>query len=789
MKKVLSFLLLILLFSCQESKIQYPENSLIVGLATPIRLNPAETDIMMEDYFTDLSKIDSVTLPSQFSGNLSADKKILHVNSPGMNVPNLMVLKVWSGGFPHSILIKKSSKVNYLLTFDPGTKTYRQVNVKGEINGWNPKAGIMEFKDGKWQIEMELFPGNYQYLFVLDGKEQIDPNNPDSVDNNIGGYNSLLKVGEDVTSKLPVLTTRSFEENLVAININNIISNVFVFWQNYQIPFSELLLEKNMLMISIPKDAKKMERSWLRVFSENEYGISNDLLIPLNKGRIVNSHKELTREDWEATVFYFMMIDRFNNGNPSNDLPVDDPQILPKVNYYGGDISGITQKIRDGYFSDLGINTIWLSPITQNPLDAYGFWPNPPTKFSGYHGYWPVSSSRVDFRFGTDAELKELIETAHKNNINIILDYVAHHVHELHPAIKQHPDWATNLYLPDGSLNTERWDEYRLTTWFDNFLPTLDLSRPEVVDVMVDSALFWIKNYNMDGFRHDATKHVPEIFWRSLTSKLKNEIIIPQNKRIYQVGETYGNRELIGSYISSGMMDAQFDFGVYDQALSVFAKDNEPFTKLSASLQESLEYYGFHNLMGYISGNQDKPRFISLAGGGLKFNEDSKMAGWHRDIGVGDPVGYKKLQFFTAFNMTIPGIPTIYYGDEIGMPGANDPDNRRMMKFDQLTVEEQKAKEITKKLVHLRRDNLPLTFGDYQLLSADEMTYAFARTYFDKIAVVIFNKSSVPRVIKVSLPDWFAGKSLKANFGSEFEKNGVKVSVTLPANSFEILTN
>jgi hypothetical protein len=69
------------------------------------------------------------------------------------------------------------------------------------------------------------------------------------------------------------------------------------------------------------------------------------------------------------------------------------------------------------------------------------------------------------------------------------------------------------------------------------------------------------------------------------------------------------------------------------------------------------------------------------------------------------------------------------------------------------------------------------------------MTYAFARTYFDKIAVVIFNKSSVPRVIKVSLPDWFAGTSLKANFGSEFEKDGVKVSVTLPANSFEILTN
>ena len=527
MKRVIPFLFLVLLFSCQEPEIQFPEKSPIVGLASPIRLNPNETDIVMEDYFTDLSKIDSVTLPVQLSGNLSADKKILHINNPGMNVPGLMVLNVWSEGFPYSILMKKSTKVNYTLTFNPGVKTYQKANVTGEINGWNPKVSPMEFQEGVWKISLDLFPGKYQYKLVLDGKEQLDPNNPDSVDNNIGGYNSLLNVGENVTPLLPVLMTRSYEENLIAINIKNKIDKVYVFWQNFQIPMSEMMVEENMLMISIPKAARKHDRSWLRVWADNEFGVSNDLLIPLNKGNIVSTSWELTHEDWEATVFYFMMIDRFNNGNPANDEKVDDPQILPKVNYYGGDLAGITQKINDGYFEELGINTIWLSPITQNPLDAFGFWPNPPTKFSGYHGYWPVSSSKVDFRFGSDAELKELIETAHKNNINIILDYVAHHVHEQHPAYKNHPEWATDLYLPDGSLNTERWDEYRLTTWFDNFLPTLDLSKPEIVDVMVDSALFWIQNYNMDGFRHDATKHVPELFWRTLTKKLKDEIIIP----------------------------------------------------------------------------------------------------------------------------------------------------------------------------------------------------------------------------------------------------------------------
>ncbi len=789
MKRIIPYFLLVIVISCQEPEIKFPEISPIVGLATPIRLNFTETDILLEDYFTDISLIDSVTLPAQLSGQLSADKKNLQVTSNSGKLPHLMVLKIWSKGFPYSVLMKKSAKSEFILTFDPGDKTFGQVNVAGEINGWNPKVSPMEFINGKWQIKLQLFPGKYQYQLVLDGKWHLDPNNQDSVDNNNGGYNSLLTAGENVAPLLPVISTRTFEENLVAISIKNKVTNFFVFWQNYQIPLSDMMIKENMLMISIPKAAQKLDRSWLRVWSENEFGISNDLLIPLKKGRIVQSSGELTREDWEATVFYFMMIDRFNNGNTTNDIKVDDPLILPRANYYGGDIAGITQKIEDGYFDQLGINTIWLSPITQNPLGAYGFWKNPPSKFSGYHGYWPISSSKVDFRYGTDTELKELIETAHQNNINIILDYVAHHVHELHPAYVNHPDWATELYLPDGSLNTERWDEYRLTTWFDTFLPTLDLSRPDICDVMTDSALYWIKNYNMDGFRHDATKHIPEVFWRKLTKKLKENIAIPQSKRIYQVGETYGNRELIGSYISSGMMDAQFDFGVYDHAVAVFAKDNEPFTKLSGSIQETLDYYGYHNLMGYITGNQDKSRFISLAGGDLKFSEESKLAGWLREIGVGDPVGYKKLQCFTAFNMTIPGIPTIYYGDEIGMPGANDPDNRRMMKFENLTDEERQTKKITEKLIHLRRDKLQLTFGDYELLLADQNTYAFMRTYFDKIAVVIFNKGLQTMSVSMQIPDWFSNTTLEANFGSEFEKQSKEIIVTVAPNSFEILAN
>ena len=162
-----------------------------------------------------------------------------------------------------------------------------------------------------------------------------------------------------------------------------------------------------------------------------------------------------------------------------------------------------------------------------------------------------------------------MITTAHENNKNVLLDYVANHVHLEHPVYQQHPEWATDLYLPDSTLNTEKWDEYRLTTWFDTHLPTLDLENPLVYEAMSDSALYWFENFEIDGFRHDATKHIPEVFWRTLTRKLKQRVMIPENRSIYQIGETYGNAELIGSYVNSGQMDAQFDFNFFDKAITI----------------------------------------------------------------------------------------------------------------------------------------------------------------------------------------------------------------------------
>lgn len=791
--KMLKVIAIVFLFtflqSCQSDQIKFPETSEIVGLASPIYLNLQETEVNLEDYFLNFEQIDSILLPEQLDGNLSTDKNYLSLIPNTEKVPHLMVLKVWIKGFPYSILIKKTTKIKYTFKFDPGKTNYDQVQISGEINGWNPKESNLQLTNGAWEITLELFPGKYQYLLVLDDELSLDPNNPEQEENNLGGTNSVLRVGKNDTNLSPVLYTHGFEENLISLGINKHANKVIVFWQNYQLPQEKIIFKDDFITLALPAEAMKYNRSWIRVWAENEHGTSNDVLIPLNKLMVVDNPKKLNRHDWEASVFYFMLIDRFNNGSKDNDLPVNDPEILPQANYFGGDIVGVTNKIKDGYFEDLGINTIWLSPITQNPLGAWGLWPEPKSKFSGYHGYWPISLSTIDFRLGNEAELRALIETAHKNDMNVILDFVANHVHEENPIYINHPEWFTDLYLPDGTLNTEKWDEYRLTTWFDTFLPTLDLENPTVTDVISDSAVYWIKNYEMDGFRHDATKHIPEIFWRALTKKLKVEVAIPGNKRIYQVGETYGNRELIGSYINTGMLDGQFDFGIYDAAVSVFAKDNEPFEKLTGSLKESLDQYGYHNLMGYISGNQDKPRFISLAGGDLKFDEDSKLAGWTREINVGDPVAYKKLQSLNAFNLTIPGIPTIYYGDEMGMPGANDPDNRRMMRFKDLNPEEKATKEITKQLIQLRRNNLCLTYGGFIILHVDANTLIYMRSYFKKAAIIVFNKGGNSETLSIELPVRFKNSGFKSNFNSKLDFVDTDMEIIIEGNSFDIITN
>ena len=634
----------------------------------------------------------------------------------------------------HNVPVFKGQK--RIVPFTVAAFEGQNVKVKGEFNAWNAEASFLKWEDGAWTTSLMLEPGEYAYKLVVDGEEVMDPTNIQQKSNGMGGFNNVLEVPSE-GDKAPM------DLEFIAHDPKNLLftpipedQEILVFWNDMPLEVKRSPLGTT---VEIPEIAKHWGKSWVRVYTARDGKFGADWLIPMNEGVVIENAAELAREDWHRSNMYFAMVDRFQNGDPTNDQPVDDTSIHPRANYQGGDIAGLRNKINDGYFDSLGVNALWISPITQNPEDAWGLWNQggPVSTFSGYHGYWPISNIKPDHRFATPADVHAFLNDAHAKDYNVLLDYVANHVHQDHPVYQKHPDWATNKYTADGRLNTQLWDEERLTTWFDTFMPTLELRKDTVADWMSDSALVWITEYNFDGFRHDATKHIPMNFTRMLTQKIRNN----SSTYVYQIGETYGSDELISSYVGSGKVDAQFNFNLYDAAFEAFTQKEVSFDRLAKALESSLKYYGHHHLMGNISGNQDKPRFASMASGHLSPGEDTKLAGWTREIPPANERGFRKMAAMHAFNIAVPGIPILYYGDEIALHGGNDPDNRKMMTFDNHSPAETALWNKIAELNHLRTNSMPLIYGSTSVAQPMENVLVITRRYLGESVVFFFNNN------------------------------------------------
>ncbi|MEN8138368.1 MAG: alpha-amylase family glycosyl hydrolase [Bacteroidota bacterium] len=780
--RLLAVVFFVIVVSCSVDKKVENGGTEIIGDASPVYLKFQEDNqIVLSDYFLNTDKIDSLVIPSELKYHWSKENGI--VNVKGFLKSPFSNMSVYVLDEKYDLPIKSIIKDTYIFKFNANGKRYNNLKIKGTFNNWDTENNPLKLDNGIYTTELELLPGVYQYVLVEGEEEFPNPEAEEKVSNGIGGFNSVLKYGDDTADKAFLWSKLKGDEIEVSSNTD---LNVLVYLSNKLILRSDLK-EGGNLIIDIPEWSKNIDRSDLHIYAFNNNISSNDLLIPLKNGQPITDSKTLTRHDFHSQIMYEVMVDRFNNGSEENDSPLNQEEVKPIADYMGGDLKGITKKIQEGFFRELGINTLWLTPIVQNPFDAWGEWNEGGvySRFSGYHGYWPLETTKIDVRFGTPAELDELLDVAHENNMNIVLDYVANHVHQDAQLIKDNPDWKTPLELPDGTLNLEKWDSQRLTTWFDKFLPTLDLENQEVTEVMTDTAMFWLKRYDLDGLRHDACKHIPLNYWRTLTKKVKNEVIVKDNRPIYQVGETYSGPELIGSYVNSGMLNGQFDFNLYDQSVRSFAIGDEGFQTLKSRLEESLTYYGSHHLMGNISGNHDRARVISYVDGSVDFEEDTKLAGWTREINNKGNKGFDIVGQIIAFAAVIPGVPVIYYGDEIAMPGGNDPDNRRMMQFDNLSAEKQNLRNKTGKILKFRRNNMSLLYGDTKVLEANDDVLIILRTYLGENTIAIFNKSNKDN-IEFSLPDYVEGE-LESLFGNDFTNKGNGISIQLPKGGVELI--
>lgn len=736
-----SLLIALLVFlSCEEEKepATSPENQLeISGLAEPFQLGTDSCIFYLSDYFIDAKEVE-YALPPGLKGSRKGDSLVLYPDTNSV-LPTAFLFPFSVRGEPYDLLFRSSRKEKVSISYEPKTSKPLEVKVKGEFNSWNPDELVLKKQGKRYSGSFWAAPGTYQYKMVVNGVERSHPSNPDSVSNGMGAYNAVIQVGDDA-SECPELHGVEHSDTAIAWKLKGETDYQFAFWQNRSLQIRKG--SQGTYRVRIPGNAVGQKRTYIRVYAGSSACDAGHLLMPLEYGIPVDKPAQLERTDHQGMILYNVFMDRFSNGDTTNDNPLQNDSVLPIANWHGGDLLGLIGKVQTGYFDSLGVNSIWMSPIVKNVSGAYGYWPEPATKFSAYHGYWPVSFTQIDPHFGNSVHLEELVDMAHNRRMNVLLDFVANHVHEEHWLYQKHPEWATKLKLPDGSLNLERWDTYRLSTWFDTFLPSLKLADPELYSLLSDSASWWIDRYGLDGFRHDATKHIPHVFWRDLTEKLKKQTVPNGESPLYQIGETYGSRELVGSYVHLGELDAQFDFNLYDDAVAVFAL-NESFDRLKEGLDKSLKYFGAHHLMGNISGNQDRARFISYADGSIDPSENSKVAGWTRSIEIQDSAAFSRLEMLFAFNMFIPGVPVIYYGDEIGMPGGNDPDNRRMMRFDSLSQRELDLRARVGDLARIRHSSMALQFGQTKsTVLADGEVLLIERSFFGEHYILVLNKGT-----------------------------------------------
>ncbi len=747
----------------------------ITDIIPAVKVTPGKRDtILISDLF--YSKAYDLTFHESDRIAIAYDPKNNSVVfQPKNNFVGATLVEFTLQGNEYSIPVivrdEKASQQMHTFSYKPA-EAVSKVVVSGTFNNWNKEKDqlIKAAGDSLYRLTIPLDPGNYLYKLIVDGKEMLDPANQEKSPTGFDNFNSVLRVIDIDTTKIFLhIGERNNSKNNFTFSFiyENTTDHAPVkqdelsaLLDNKTIEPDKIILNGNEIDIWFKKSELQGEKI-LRVFVSREGKTSNIQQVVLHDGNPAGN--STTNWSWYDAEIYSIMIDRFYDGDKSNDKPVVHDSLFRQANYQGGDFRGIIKIIDEGYFNKLGVNTLWISPVNDNPDAAFQEYPPPHRWYSGYHGYWPISEKRVEEKFGNMKDLRELITQAHRHHMKVLLDFVSHHVHIDHPFYKQHPEWFGTLDLPDGRKNLRLWDEYRLTTWFEPYMPSFDFIKShEALEVVSDNAVWWLMETGADGFRHDAVKHVPNNFWRTLTRKLKEKIELPWHKKVFQIGETFGDYDLIASYVNNGQLSAQFNFNLSYFAIPVFLEPGRSFSSIDLQMKKSFSSFGYNNLMGNIMDSHDKVRYMAYADGKVKDQGvDTREMAWNNPPTVDHPLSYKKAELYLAYMFTIPGLPVIYYGSEFGMTGADDPDNRRMMRFgDQLTIYEKQMLEVTKQIVKIRNEHPALRYGDFLSLQADTSVYIYIRSDMNERMLVLLNKTEQAQSIEIQLPEIYHSNEL-----------------------------
>ncbi|MBE9201433.1 MULTISPECIES: glycoside hydrolase family 13 protein [unclassified Nodularia (in: cyanobacteria)] len=479
---------------------------------------------------------------------------------------------------------------------------------------------------------------------------------------------------------------------------------------------------------------------------------------------------QIQTPDWvKHAVFYQIFPDRFARSKQPHkrllhEARWEDWDAMPTLQgYKGGDLWGIIEQL--DYIQGLGINAIYFTPIFQSASN---------------HRYHTHDYYQVDPLLGGNEAFKELLDAAHERNIKVVLDGVFNHAsrgifffHDVLENGARSPwvdwfkitDWPLAPYTGELPANYEGWADNRA-------LPVFNHDNPEVREYIMEIGEYWLK-FGIDGWRLDVPFEVKTPgFWQEFRDRIK-----AINPEAYIVGEVWGDsREWLDGTQFDGVMNYLFAgltiaFTAGDRVVleQVQTRDYQPYpplfaTEYAVKIQELLALYPWEIQLTQLNllASHDTARLITIADG-----------------------DQPSVELATLLLLTFPGAPSIYYGDEVGLPGAIDPDSRRG--FPTEANWNQEILNIHRQLIALRHQYPALRAGDYKTLFAQGALYIFTRTLETDELIIAVNAGTGKTTANIDTAGLLT-KSHKLLYGAaEFEWHGTQLSLTLPPRTGCIL--
>lgn len=410
----------------------------------------------------------------------------------------------------------------------------------------------------------------------------------------------------------------------------------------------------------------------------------------------------------QEEIFYDILVDRFNNGNQafSEQVRVDDP-----LAYHGGDLEGIILKLDD--LKELGFTAISLSPIMENTEN-------------GYHGYWVEDFYSVEEQFGTMEDLQLLVKEAHNRNMKVVIEVVVNYVSKSHPIVTEpeKEDWI----MEDATVDTAE------EPWLEN-VSVLNHKNPEVQEMLIDMAKFWLEEGNVDGLKiHAADQASPE-FLATLTNELK-----AVKSDVYIIADILSNEAPV-ELLDIDSIDIVENPLLSQSIVDVLAKVDNPISEI------------------YEKWNEIENK------NGLIFLDDKTMDRFTQVTAVNKRDDVNTWMLGLVYLMTTPGVPTIFQGSDVPMYGSGIEQVHQLVNFNSGDPE---LEEVFSKALALRTQFQALQYGDFELVGSNEGMSVFKRTYEDQTIYIAINNDSVSR--SVSITDLESGVQLRGLLGDNLAR-------------------